>query len=312
MQLFFFFIIFFLSLSFSFSKQLLSHSKDPSKFPGWQEPGLWRPMWVLEREFFPTSSKKNENKPIKNEIKPIKSRVFLRFNPDRSVSLVNNDKKIISNPNFSYVKYINAISNDQIDPIKNYYKVTSLHSWLLCAASFSSSILSKNLNSKVLNLLSSIERNFDIESNNLSILTLKKSFLNDGKFMTKEEDSIGNTMFVKFELNEKNKYRNPHSNQILTKLYSSSIFKSINSLKSYLLPSLSSQSQYDDCKELLNDQKLLYTTRCAWGELDPYVAHFQLGRILNQSTSKSKTVGHFILKSNLHRPLLAQDYLAIQ
>lgn len=58
-------------------------------YPGWQEPGLWRPKWVLEREFAAT-----ETTPA------FKDRLYLKLKPDRTISICNSHKR----PWFQWLK----------------------------------------------------------------------------------------------------------------------------------------------------------------------------------------------------------------
>lgn len=51
-------------------------------FPGWQEPGLWRPKWVMEREFYATEG-----------CKAYKDRLYLKLKPDRTVYLYGPRKR---------------------------------------------------------------------------------------------------------------------------------------------------------------------------------------------------------------------------
>lgn len=46
----------------------------------WQEPGLWRPKWVMDREFIPV-----ENGPVKRD------RVYFKLKSDRTIKVY--DKK---------------------------------------------------------------------------------------------------------------------------------------------------------------------------------------------------------------------------
>jgi hypothetical protein len=50
--------------------------------PGWQEPGLWRPKWVLEREFEATPT-----------APAYTDRLYIKLKPDRTVSICNSRKR---------------------------------------------------------------------------------------------------------------------------------------------------------------------------------------------------------------------------
>jgi hypothetical protein len=51
-------------------------------FPGWQEPGLWRPKWIMDREF--VSAKTG---------KVVRDRLFFKLKPDRTVQLFATHKR---------------------------------------------------------------------------------------------------------------------------------------------------------------------------------------------------------------------------
>lgn len=51
-------------------------------FPGWQEPGLWRPKWVMEREFYAADG-----------TKAYKDKIYLKLKPDRTVYLYSPRKR---------------------------------------------------------------------------------------------------------------------------------------------------------------------------------------------------------------------------
>ena len=64
-------------------KKFLHQRPDQHKsYPGWQEPGLWRPRWVLDREFDATETSKAH-----------KDRLYLKLKPDRTVSIYSARKR---------------------------------------------------------------------------------------------------------------------------------------------------------------------------------------------------------------------------
>ena len=64
-------------------REFLHQRPDQHKsFPGWQEPGLWRPKWVMEREFFATKS-----------AKPYRDRIYFKMKNDRTIRFCNSSKR---------------------------------------------------------------------------------------------------------------------------------------------------------------------------------------------------------------------------
>jgi hypothetical protein len=65
------------------AKEFLHQRPDQHKsYPGWQEPGLWRPKWVLERDF-----------PATETSKAYKDRLYIKLKPDRTIDIINSRKR---------------------------------------------------------------------------------------------------------------------------------------------------------------------------------------------------------------------------
>lgn len=72
----------------------------------WQEPGLWRPMWIIDREFFPIEyESKNLSRSRRNWLsrligfnrrKIVRDRMFVKLKPDKTVSVVH--ESLINRP----------------------------------------------------------------------------------------------------------------------------------------------------------------------------------------------------------------------
>lgn len=50
--------------------------------PGWQEPGLWRPKWIMEREFYAVEGQQSK-----------RDRIYFKMKPDRTLEIFSSRKR---------------------------------------------------------------------------------------------------------------------------------------------------------------------------------------------------------------------------
>jgi hypothetical protein len=75
-----------------------------------------------------------------------------------------------------------------------------------------------------------------------------------------------------------------------------------------------------DLKEEFDDESIRYETKVKYGKLDGYAIKFQTGRIMKfKGISKAQnipfsatSVGTFIIRANVNRPIVSKDFLAIE
>lgn len=67
-------------------------------------------------------------------------------------------------------------------------------------------------------------------------------------------------------------------------------------------------------------ERIRHETRCEWGKLDGYAAKFRAGVIykykgiksVNGAPLGSYAAGTFLIRANVHRPLVGKDFQAFQ
>ena len=99
-KLFYILAIFILFQCF-LAKEFLHQRPDQHKsYPGWQEPGLWRPKWVMIRNFDAT-----ETTPAYTD------KLYMKLKPDRTISIQNSRKR-------PWLQILNKGLSSKVEPTK--------------------------------------------------------------------------------------------------------------------------------------------------------------------------------------------------
>lgn len=238
--------------------------------PGWQEPGLWRPMWIMDREYSVDQARSsNSSQKVKSEVTK-RDRLYLRLTPERTVKFLHHKQR----------------------PLVEWYKKPSKPAGPTVQSD------------------SGENRKHLFESGNEEVLQPEQQL----RIFRAQQEKLYFDVDGTWDMQDETP---------------------ANSAKIKI-----------ETREIENDGKVLvrvlHETRCDWGDLDGYAAKFRIGRLckstaaapsdpINQPKQQEKSsrssadailaaipratmrsVGSFILRANVHRPLVSKDYQAFQ